>query len=334
MSLNHTSGISPEWIIPLGWVGGFEESNPHFPYPHPDLSSLEMLDNMDNIKKLDRQQKVFWPEFSWETEPGNISSRCFQMFSPDISRIGYTDTGRVYSIICPQQGIWIPTVGCLNIEVSVLKQRGWVNETTNQLAADMICGAKIWFSPSTYDKPVFQKLLTLFNLLNLPFPLNKANAIKINLLNSENHHLSILQVRDGETTTFTSPGFAIHKDAWSVKNVEVEIGPIQTTNHSLVDDFNELVMELFNLASGNLLQLGNVLTWNVWVAAPELVDRQEWQNHAEKWRESIDADHGSPTGPGTVPRYFDGSDYYPSEQIVAEIEEKVKALIHWIESHL
>src|ERR1700744_3292490 len=90
--------------IPPGWVGGFAGSNPAFAYPAPNLSSLPMLDNMANIDLLERQQAVKWPEFSWETVPGDPPPRCFQMFAPDISRLGYTDTGRVYSIICPQQG--------------------------------------------------------------------------------------------------------------------------------------------------------------------------------------------------------------------------------------
>ncbi|MDE5090066.1 MAG: hypothetical protein O4805_24260, partial [Trichodesmium sp. St16_bin2-tuft] len=86
-----------------GWVGGFEQSNPAFAYPNPDLSSLDFLDNMDNIKLLQRQQKVLWPEFSWKTEPDKEDGkRCYRMFAPDISRLGYTNEGRIYSIICPQ----------------------------------------------------------------------------------------------------------------------------------------------------------------------------------------------------------------------------------------
>ena len=73
-----------------------------------NLSSLPILGNMANIDKLQRQQKVCWPEFSWQTVPDQERSRCFQMFSPDISRVGYTDKGRVYSIICPQQGVCHP----------------------------------------------------------------------------------------------------------------------------------------------------------------------------------------------------------------------------------
>lgn len=89
--------------IPPGWTGGFAKSKTAFAYPNPDLTSLPMLDNMANLKLLKRQQGVEWPEFSWLTELGNEESRCYQMFAPYISRIGYTNTGRVYSIICPQK---------------------------------------------------------------------------------------------------------------------------------------------------------------------------------------------------------------------------------------
>lgn len=56
--------------VVLGWQGGFEQSNPAFAYPTPNLTSLPMLDNMANIDLLQPQQAVKWPEFSWETEKG------------------------------------------------------------------------------------------------------------------------------------------------------------------------------------------------------------------------------------------------------------------------
>ena len=40
-------------------------------------------------------------------------------------------------------------------------------------------------------------------------------------------------------------------------------GQILSCNNQKVDDFNTLVMEIFNLAKGNMLQKGTVLTWNV-----------------------------------------------------------------------
>ena len=55
------------------------------------------------------------------------------------------------------------------------------------------------------------------------------------------------------------PDFAQHRDeAWGVANVAVKIGAIRTYGNPVVDDFNVLVMDLVNLASGNVLQQGNV----------------------------------------------------------------------------
>ena len=128
--------------IPPGWIGGFRESDPAFAYPNPNLSSLPLLDNLANLDLLQRQQAVNWPEFSWLTVLGDETSRCFEMFAPDISRIGYTDLGRIYSIICPQQGSCHPGWGCLNIEVTVTGQRGWADESAAAVAADETVAAR------------------------------------------------------------------------------------------------------------------------------------------------------------------------------------------------
>ncbi len=315
--------------IAPGWVGGFAESNPAFAYPNPDLSSLEMLDNMANIDLLQRQQGVKWPEFSWETQKGSTDPmRCFQMFASFISRLGYTDTGRVYSIICPQQGACSPSLGCLNVEVTVTGQRGWVNETNKELAADMTVEGKIWFSPSSLENWKIRLLWAYFNKLNLPFPSDKAHGIRVTTHNPGNPEQPIFPLRKGETSQFQSPDFAKHPEAWDVANLEVEIGPIIQTGHPVADEFNELVMDIFNLASGNMLQSGNILTWNVWFIPPELVDKVEWRTHAERWRESIDADHGSPDGNnGTIARYFDGTPFKPIEELLKIEEEKILAFI-------
>jgi hypothetical protein len=325
--------------IPAGWIGGFAQSNPKFAYPNPDLSSLPLLDNMANIDKLQRQQKVCWPEFSWESVLTHPESRCFQMFSPDISRVGYTDEGRVYSIICPQQGSCSPLVGCLNIEVTVTGNRGWVDETTPSqgVAADLTTEGRIWFTPlALKEHPIAALLWEIFRKSGLPFPDKKANAIIVTLWNSHDTTMMsnhVLPGRSGETTRFESPPFAKHwKDnAWAVANLEVAIGQIKKTGSEIVDSFNQLVMDAFNVGSGNLLTPGNVLTWNVWFEEPALANQTEWAEHAEKWRESIDADHGAPTGPGTDPRYFDGTPFSP---LLAALEKVIEEFIEWVYSHL
>lgn len=321
--------------IPPGWIGGFAQTNSKFAYPNPDLSSLPLYGNMDHIKLLTRQQKVCWPEFSWQTVLGDETSRAFQMFSPDISRIGYTDKGRVYSIICPQQGVYHPHWGTLNIEVTVTGNRGWVDEKAPKdanVAADLTVMGQIWFSPAALQTSWVKLLWTLFSNAGLPFPDSKLNSIKVTLWNSQNKALKVLPGRSGESTRYTSPEFARHPtEAWAVANLEVGIGPIMKTGNATVDEFNQLVMDAFNVASGNLLTPGNILTWNVWFEEPTLVDQEEWKDHAERWRKSIDEGHGSPTGPGTVPRYFNGKDFSAAE---AAIEEAIDDIITWLKNHL
>lgn len=314
--------------IPAGWIGGFASSNPAFAYPNPDLTSLPMPDNMLNIDKLDRQQAVKWPEFSWETQKGKPDpKRCYQMFAPDISRIGYTNTGRVYSIICPQQGITSPLLGTLNVEVTVTGTRGWVNESNKELAAEMGVVGKIWFSPPKGNEGVILKGIQelLWNKLqnsDFPFPFNKSQAIMVTTHKKGDPSQPVFPVRKGQSTGFPIPDFAKHEDvAWTVGNLEVEIGPIVKTGYPLVDGFNQLVMDIFNLGSGNMLQKSNVLTWNVWFTEPELVDKNEWASHAWRWRKSIDADHGSPDGPGTAARYYDGTPFKPDFDAIKKEEE-------------
>ncbi len=317
-----------------GWIGGFEESNPAFAYPHHDLSSLPMLENMTNINLLERQQGVQWPEFSWQTIPGIKDSRCFQMFSPYISRLGYTDTGRVYSIICPQQGTWIKGFGTLNVEVTVTGNRGWVNEDTREIAADMTVDPKIWFSPDAVQSKLGKFIWEAFQALsyNWPFPDSKQNAIELNTYLPGNDCEPIFPLLKGIATDFKIPPFTDHTaEAWSVGHLEVEIGTPKPTTSKFVDDFNALVMKAFNAAAGSMLAAGNTLAWNVWFVEPELVDKNEWAEHAEKWRKSIDVNHRAPTGSGTIPKFYDGTPFTVKDALV---EEAVQDIIKFITGHL
>lgn len=293
-----------------GWIGGFRV----------DPSTLPMQGNLDNIPKLQRQQKVVWPEFSWETEPGASNpKRCYQMFAPDISRLGYTDEGRVYSIICPQQGYASPTLGSFNVEVTVTGNRGWADETTREVSADMSVVGKIWFGPSAHKNKFVQQFLQYFKKLGLPFPLTKEDAIVVTTHLPGDPNQVIFPLTTGSSTDFPIPDFAKHDEiSWALGHLGVQIGPILKTGHAVVDDFNAFIMDIFNIASGNMLKNGNILTWNVWFTAPELVDQEEWAAHAELWRKSIDADHGSPDGNGTKARHFDGTPFKPLKELLAE----------------
>jgi len=141
----------------------------------------------------------------------------------------------------------------------------------------------------------------------------------------------ILPIRSGLNPNFPNPAFALHyDDAWAYANVEVEIGPILTCNHPVVDDFNALLMDIFNVVSGNILRQGNTLSWNVWFDAPSHVDQVKWAEHAEYWRKSIDTGHGYPDGSPTQVRYFDGRPFEPVQALVEQEWDKIKA---WLERH-
>lgn len=298
--------------VPPGWVGGFAESDPKYAYPRltPDLSDLPILDNMANIDKLTRQQKVPWPQFSWLSVPGDESSRVYQMFAPDISRLGYTDDGRVYSIICPQQGFGSAVLGTLNVEVTVTGQRGWVNEPGHTIYADMGVKGRIWISPGKKTPKIVQALQKKYNGKNFPF--SKANSINVTTHNPGQPWNPIFSLYNGTDPSFPHPPYAQHWDkAYGVGYLNVEIGGIEKTGDENVDRFNQMILNVFNLGSGNILLKGSTLSWNVWFAEPELVDRTEWAKHAEYWRLSIDVNHTSPSGDGSNQTYYDGRVFKP-----------------------
>lgn len=327
-------------------------------YPNPDFSSLGHLkDNLRHIDLLTRQQKVLWAEFSWKSKPckeddtkikdivlqnkGSVKvaqNRCYKMFAPDISRLGYTNDGRIYSIICPQQGTYIPLIGTMNLEVTVTGNRGWVDEGTKTLAAGMGVEAKIWFSQEADASVLLRPLVSAIeeDLLGDEydfFPSSKEKAIRIRTFRPGFPDQSIFPLKKDLCKGFRIPEFAKHEDiSWTNGNLEVQIGSVIKTGCSKVDKFNQTLVDLLNVNAGNMLKENNVLTWNVWFTAPEKVDPLEWKGHADKWRQSIDARHDSPGGPGTIPRYFDGTPLKTSK--VALIRKLLSIIFYVIKFYI
>jgi hypothetical protein len=336
-------------------------------YPASDLSSLGNLkDNLMNIDLLDRQQKVVWAEFTWKSKPCRVDdnkkkyiipkdqvkvkvaqNRCYKMFSPDISRLGYDKKGRVYSIICPQQGTYIPLIGTMNLEITVNGNRGWVDESVTEknikakekeggVAADMGVEAKIWFSHKAKKSNLLRGLITSIERDILggeydSFPSSKEKAIRIRTFRPGFPDQSTFSLKKGLCKEFEIPEFAKHEDiSWSVAHLGVQIGSIIKTGCPKIDKFNQTILGLFNVSAGNMLTENNVLTWNVWFTAPEIVDKQEWRDHADKWRESIDADHDTPGGPGTIARYFDGTPLETSRLVLAK---KLLSIVIYVIMH-
>jgi len=318
-----------KWEAPPGWKGGFAQSNPAFAYPqtHPDLSSIPVTTNLENIPKVTRMMKAKWPEFSWEMVPGNDSTRLFCRFTEYISQYGYDDEGRIWSIICPQQGAPLGRLGEANIEVTVTGVRGYLDEAAKpspSVAAELGVMGQIWLTSSTPILTALLNYMSIFYGSIEEYPIKKAKSIRIQTYEVGNKLQPLFKNDNGVSKRFISPPFAQHWDeAAAVTNLEVQIGEIlknKSENGKVtkeVDDFNQMILNLVNLSTGNMLYRQNVLAWNIWLTAPEPVNQVEWKNHAAFWRESMDSTHTTPRGlsPQAKPRRFDGStleQYYDS----------------------
>lgn len=325
--------IPDDYVIPAGYVGGFPESKPQYAYPkeQPNLDDLPIMDNMDNIDKLDRMQEVLWPEFSWLTQPGDETSRVYQKFAPNVSRLGYSNDGRVYSIICPQQGVRLPLLGTINVEVTVTGVRGWCNEPEHSFYADMSVVGKVWFAVNE-DAPMLLKLLqSIADCEDYAF--SKKNAIQVRTHNRFEPWNPIFQVANGTTAEYPIPMSRQHWDenAYGVGHIYVEIGKVIKKNNKKVDELAELIVNIFNLAMGNKLKTGNVLSWNLWMAPPKEVDREEWANHADYWRHSIKVDHVYPSTGEPIHDYvtdYDGNKFSPATSLSQEIASLIHSYIN------
>lgn len=323
-----------DYVIPAGYVGGFPESKPQYAYPkeEPNLDDLPIMDNLDNIDKIDRMQKVLWPEFSWLTQPGDETSRVYQRFATDVSRLGYSNDGRVYSIICPQQGITIPLLGVINVEVTVTGVRGWCNEPEHSFYADMSVKGQVWFSLDE-KTPMLLKALAKIAEWEEDFPFSKKNAIQVQTHNRFEPWNPIFQVANGTTAEYPIPMDRQHWDenAYGVGHIYVEIGEVIPIGHEKRDHLAKTLVKIFNMAMGNKLKNGNVLSWNLWMAPPEKVDREEWANHAEKWRHSIKSQqHVYPNGEQVHDYVFDynGNKFSPATSLTQEIASVIHSYIN------
>ena len=283
------------------WKGGHKESYPEFAYTpiKPDLSREEMVKNLENIPKITRMQKIIWPEFSWYSKIGDESSRVYTCFAQDISRIGYDDEGKIWSFVCPQKGISLATFGTGFIEVTVTGVRGWVDEATRSVYADVEVEANIWFEPQL-GNPLVQAFKEVFDLIapDKQFPFSKANAVKVSAHQVGKPYEPIWPMVNGTDPTIFQPLSRRHYDdgAYSVYHLQVEVGKRLKKDDPLVDRFDQLAYDLFNAASGGIVVEGQIVSWNVWSTAPEGVDTEEWEGHADKWFKSIHNEHKYPDG--------------------------------------
>jgi len=285
---------------PLGWKGGFAESKPEFAYPKPspDLSSIKVTTNMSNIGKITRQMRAKWPQFSWQKIPGDNTSRCYVKFAEYISRYGYDDTGKIWALICPQQGAKVGKMGEMNVEITVTGIRGYVDEPNRSVAAELGVMGQIWFTGDNNDNPFFIAVANYMDK-HLEFPFTKSKSVRVLTNEINNPRQPLFRNLDGMSKDYKHPAFSQHWDeAYTVSTLAVEIGEVASNpgESEITKDFNQLIVDVFNLGAGNMLMNKNVLSWDIWLSGPETVKPAEWREHAQKWRESMDVNHRDPIG--------------------------------------
>jgi len=300
----------------------------------PDLSTIPMTKNLDNIDKITRMQRIKWPEFSWFSKIGDPSSRIYVTFAQDVSRIGYDDDGRIWSLVCPQRAILLPFgIGCAFVEVTVTGVRGWVDEENKSCCADVSVEGNVWIEAKA-GNPVVEALRGLFRKIDPigEFPFNKANAVKVYAHQVGNPHQVEWPMVNGTSPHIFQPIGKRHFDeAYSVYNLEVEVGKrIKNKTSPLCDRFDELLLDLFNEQSGGILLEGQRVSWNVWPLAPEGVDTKEWEGHADKWFHSMNVKHEYPDGVSIKEReisFFDGEEFtkdFDSKMVLFKIKDFFK----------
>ena len=65
---------------------------------------------------------------------------------------------------------------------------------------------------------------------------------------------------------------------------------VSDENKEMVDDFNQMLVNVYNTNCGNMLRQKNVLSWNIFTKEPTIVHTTEWRDHAEEWRHEINQD--------------------------------------------
>lgn len=335
--VNYTNPMTPV-EVPDGWVGGFENSNPLFPYPTVDLSSLPVTGNMENIDKLTRMQKVRWPEFSWQMVPGTASTRIFVTLSTHVSRLGYDNAGRVWSIICPQLGTKTD-VANFNLEVTVTGVRGWTNEPGRITGVQMSVVVKLWFTPPTGNSVLSRAFRFLLGLLGsfTELPLTKQKAIVVDVNDPGNPNEPLFRLGQGLDPAYNAPWFKVHWNdgAYATTWLAAQVGPVihPSSTPQMIQDFNELIVALFNFKSGNMVKNGNTLSWNIWFQPPQLVNQTEWQEHAEFWRDSLNFNGTTPGDEADPNFYYFNGDVATPQTNLNFIVDQLQLIYDFISKH-
>ena len=226
---------SDQFIPPPGWRGGFVGTNADFAYPNvsnPNTITIPYTSNkqIDNIRKITRWQNVTFPEFSWCVTNGIEASRIYTRFDQNISRVGYDNSGRIWSIVCPQKSWPISNVGHVTLEATVNYQRGWVDEPNKLMYGQLSVSGYLWIDFHKRSK-LLKKVASILHKDDgmtsaeataggkepgkgffYKFPFNKANAMYVPSHTQGDCNQPAFPLITGNDPGIPQPNFTLHFD--------------------------------------------------------------------------------------------------------------------------
>jgi len=311
--------------IPKGFVGGCEGFGQR--PGDPLFDNLPMKGNHENDDRGQRMMRAWWPEFNWREFPQDLTNTdmVYERVNQDISRLLYTDDGEILSLICPQRGKCIKSFGCVKVEVTVSKVKGWVDEKNKQSHGSFEGYLTIWVDK--YDIEREEHLMKLF-LDNYPdksdLPTSKANGIIVpyGRTDKEGSNTTHTEFRDNNNI---SP--KLHNEAYMVISLSAFVGKPNKTDDRKIDLVNQFLIDLSTVYTNNMFLPGQLLTWDLYLIKPEVVDKEEYMKHVEEMRVSYqlcDESCGTGWDGPTINEY--GEEAIIREELIEDIVIEFKKL--------
>lgn len=308
--------VDQDLSIPEGFVGGCEGYGKR---PGESIfDNLPMKGNHDNDDSGVRMMRGWWPEFNWFEHPNDSTRKVYERVNQDISRLLYTNEGEILSFICPQRGKCTRHIGCLKVEITVSKVKGWIDEKNKKCSGYFEGYLTIWIDKYDIKKRQGAMQFILDNhpeIYNLPMSKQKGIIVPYGGTEKEGADTTMTEFRDNNNI---SPN--LHKDAFMVVSLSAHVKePIKTGNNK-VDIHNQLILDIANIYTTNMLIPGNILNWDIYLTKPELVDKEEYMKHVDKMRISYQICDES-CGPG-----WDGftiNEYGEKVSIQAEVIDDI-----------
>ena len=209
----------------------------------------------------------------------------------DISRMCYDRHGEVKTVVCPQLGFRSYALGALNVELTVQRVSGWVNDSTKKAAVDLDVTAACWINEKDGKANLnFANLLKkIYKLMGFR-PTSKKNSILV----------KIDGFRGVDSPLEVSAG-ALRHDALKVNDyqnmpqIENEyflcgfLRTMENTEDSPVERFvKKEIKRLIDYATSNVMSDGTFIGWNIYTTKALRVEQDEFLKHSEWLRESLE----------------------------------------------